>query len=60
MKDYEQMYDDFLDEVYGEINVGVILRASKVLSECDPIAYSCGFSDWLDAEGLTDEYERSL
>ena len=23
---------------------------SKVLSECDPIAYRCGFNDWLDGE----------
>ncbi len=60
MKDYEQMYDDFLDEIYGEINVGVTLSASKVLSECDPIAYRCGFNDWLDAEGLTDEYEAQI
>ena len=48
--DTDTLYDEMLDEIYGEINVGVTLSASKVLSECDPTAYRCGFSDWLDNE----------
>lgn len=46
-----QQYDDMLDEIYPN-QVGGIL-ASRILSELDPIAYSCGFDDWLDANGLT-------
>lgn len=57
-KDYDQMYDDFLNETSPEIKIGYLtFSPSRVLRELDPIAYRCGFSDWLDFEGLTDEYE---
>lgn len=58
MRDFEQEYDDFLDEVYGDIQIGYLtFSPSEVLYKLDPIAYKCGFSDWLSDEGLTDEYE---
>ena len=39
----EEDYDNMLDECYeGIFN----LLPSRILSECDPIAYSCGFSDY--------------
>lgn len=47
------MYDDMLDECYDLSEVGgpfSHMLASKVLGECDPIAYRCGFTDWLDSE----------
>lgn len=47
------MYDDMLDECYDLSEVGgpfSHMLASKVLSECDPVAYRCGFTDWLDGE----------
>lgn len=60
MRDFAQEYDDFLDETYGNIQIGCCtFSPSRVLSELDPIAYRCGFSDWLDSEGLTEEYEQN-
>lgn len=47
----EERYDDYLDEVVGEIEIGSLTYlASRVLQEVDPIAYRVGFSDWMDAE----------
>jgi len=48
MEEAEEMYEDSLDESYGEINVGVTFNASRVLRELDPIAYRCGFNDYMD------------
>ena len=55
--DVNSMYDDMLDECYDLSEVGgpfSHMLASKVLEECDPIAYRCGFTDWLDS--LSDQY----
>ena len=52
-------YDEMLDECYPEV-FGIL--PSRILSECDPIQYNCGFTDWLDANELTtdeDEAEES-
>ncbi len=46
---YEQ-YDDMLDECYPEGPMNI--SASRILKECDPIAYRCGFLDWLDSMEL--------
>ena len=43
-------YDAMLDECYPEL---FGLLPSRILSECDPTMYECGFSDWLDANELT-------
>lgn len=51
--DVNRMYDEFLDECYSMSEVGgpfAYMLASKILSECDPVAYRCGFNDWLDGE----------
>lgn len=51
-KAYE-MYDEMLDECYEEIKIGCItLNPSRVLKECDEIAYDCGFADFCDSEGI--------
>lgn len=47
--EYSKMYDDMLDGYYEDYNVGrICFTASQVLKECDPIAYRCGFNDWID------------
>jgi hypothetical protein len=55
---YEQ-YDMMLDEIYP--NQVMDIPASEILKKCDPIAYSCGFDDWLDSCDLTiDESEAEV
>lgn len=52
LQDYELMeqYDEMLDECYPMVKIGYVeLYPSKVLQECDPIAYRVGFSDYLDS-----------
>ncbi len=45
-----ERYDEALD-CEGTVRAGGLdFYPSKILSECDPIAYRCGFSDWLDGE----------
>lgn len=44
------MYDEMLNDCFPEV-FGIL--PARILSECDPIQYNCGFTDWLDAEGLT-------
>lgn len=44
----EDMYDDSLDEM-GDVEIGSLsYRPSTVLKAVDPIAYRCGYDDWLD------------
>lgn len=44
----EDEYNDWLD-AEGTVNVcGYEMWPSKILEECDPIAYRCGFSDYTD------------
>jgi hypothetical protein len=43
----ETRYDDMLDGIYGE---PMGYPASRILAEVDPIAYRCGFSDWVSGE----------
>ena len=50
------MYDEMLDECHPDVKVcGMTYTTSGILSDIlkrvDPIAYRCGFVDWLDAEG---------
>lgn len=48
-----EAFNDLLDDLYGETKIGVVsIPASRVLRECDPIAYRCEFLDWLDGEGV--------
>ena len=50
--DAEEMYDEWLDSM-GEVEVcGLTYLASRVLQAVDPVAYRCGFNDFLDAEGF--------
>ena len=48
--DDHSAYDDFLNECYEEVKVaGLSFLPSRVLEELDPVAYSCGYSDWMDS-----------
>ena len=53
--DMDQAYDDMLDECYSFDCVGGIfatMSPSRVLRECDPVAYRCGFSDYVDSQEM--------
>lgn len=61
--DAEQMFDDLMEDSYGEIDVcGFKMSALRVLKEMDPIAYRECFLDWANCmaddgtiiEGVTD------
>jgi len=58
-----EMYDDLLDDD-GPVRIGnLTYSASQVLREVDPVAYRCGFNDYVDflteddifVEGLTED-----
>jgi hypothetical protein len=43
-------YDALLDECYPIVSIGYSeFYPSTVLKECDPIAYRCGFADYVDS-----------
>ena len=45
----EEEYDNFLDEVYGDVDIaGYTYRTSQILKEVDSIAYRCGFLEYQD------------
>ena len=47
----ERNYDDELDETHQDYKImGLSFSASRVLKECDPIAYKCGVNDLADSE----------
>jgi hypothetical protein len=44
----EMAYDEMLDEVYGTATVaGYEFETSAALRELDPIAYRCGYADYV-------------
>jgi AraC-like DNA-binding protein len=52
-RELKQRYDEFLNEIYGDINIcGIEYPASQALKSVDEIAYDCGFNDWLSAERI--------
>ena len=55
----EALYNELIDECNPIIKIfDMEYLPSRALKELDPIAYNCGFTDWLDAENLTtDESE---
>ena len=51
-----ELFDEYLDEVQEPVTIlGMTYEVSRVLKECDPIAYRVTFHDWIDFVG--DEYE---
>lgn len=57
--DIEELYDEMLDEVYGQIDVGGLKYYCSIAQRrLDPIAHQCGVNDCIDSlvgETLTDE-----
>lgn len=48
-----EQYRDMLDEVYGTVTIADIeYDTSRTLEAIDETAFRCGFSDWLDSEGI--------
>ena len=53
--DMDQLYDDMLDECNPDIKIGnIAFSACRILSELDPTAYRCGYSDFTDS--VSDQY----
>ncbi len=49
--DKEDQYDEFLDDAYGEVQIGgYSYSTSKALKDVDEIAYNEGFSSWANNE----------
>jgi len=47
----EDSFADGLDDCWGPVSVcGYEYEAGRVLREVDPVAFRCGFLDWLDAQ----------
>lgn len=45
------MFDQYLDELHDEVTIGdITFSPSKILAECDPIAYRCYASDYESAQ----------
>lgn len=58
LSDDEEGYDDWLDEIYGEVTMGShSWSPSKVLQEMDPIAYRCGIDDYTNGYYRDIKYE---
>jgi hypothetical protein len=54
-RDLESMYNEMLDDCYEMIDIcGYKYLPSTTLKTVDPIAYRCGFVDYLDSL-VTDE-----
>ena len=45
-----EMYDEFLDEIYGEIKLGYLtFSPSEIMKKLDETAYMQGFYDYQDS-----------
>ena len=59
--DYEDQFDESLDESIPEIEIGCLTYSpSHVLKNVDPVAYRCGLNDFVDQFDVTetDEYKE--
>ena len=56
--DYEDQFDESLDESIPEIEVGCLTYSpSRVLKNVDPVAYRCGLNDFIDSLDVEDSDE---
>ena len=50
-RELHELYDQMLDDCYEPVKIaGCEYGVSTALKNVDPIAYRCGFNDWLDSE----------
>ena len=55
---YEDQFDDMLDESIQEIEIGCLTYSpSHVLKNVDPVAYRCGLVDYIDSFDVEDSAE---
>lgn len=55
--DLHLRYDEMLDECLDWVILGSLTYSpSQTLKAVDPIAYRCGFNDWLNAEMQDNRY----
>lgn len=46
-RELEEMYDEILNDSYGEIKLGYLtFSPADIIKNCDPIAYRVGLSDF--------------
>lgn len=58
---YLEMYNESLDESGYVVVGGLEFLPSRVLEEMDPVAYRCGFNDFLDYMGVdSDELDWNV
>jgi DNA repair exonuclease SbcCD ATPase subunit len=51
-------YSKWIDDLYMPYSIGYLtFEASHVLRELDPVAYNCGFSDYIDSLDISDSEE---
>ena len=56
--DYEDQFDESLDESIPEIEIGCLTYSpSHVLKNVDPTAYRCGLNDFIDSLDVEDSDE---
>ena len=48
--DDKKAYDAMLDECSSSCSTCERYGASRILAEIDPVAYRCGFVDWIDGQ----------
>lgn len=61
MSERNEEFDQFIDETHPVITIGGIwFSPSKILFECDPVAYGVMLSDWESNYSLDDEDEEPL
>ncbi len=49
-RELRQMYDEFLDECYGQVKIGPYeYPTSRALKNADDVAYWDSFYNWLDS-----------
>ena len=55
--DYEDQFDDMLDEAGTVDACGYSFYPSRILKELDPVAYRCGMNDFVDSLDVEDSDE---